>query len=287
MEIVNKIVSELITKFNTDDLALVNTLKFWANNSYEHIDVLQNAYKTVGATLQPSFATELTELFTKFKNIDDAITYNKLPNDFDILCEEFEKCNRRFVYLLEKLKFEGYNGYPVLFETVQHFIYEQLYAKQVLDAGYKAKADKHYTQNMFTTSLNSKVTTLKGCMYFWSLIGAEHTSIIATVSPVEDKLPKLTLSLLANFRTIFNQINYILVEQDDVMSDDDLNQLAIYFIETNEQFLKLLNNFKQDNSELLPSYIKKELPPLFEGVLNHIIHEHERVLELMKSLQDK
>ncbi|OOB79444.1 MAG: hypothetical protein BEN18_03975 [Epulopiscium sp. Nuni2H_MBin001] len=277
-------------------MELVSTLKFWANNSYEHIEVLQNAYKTVGATLQPSFQQELQILFNAFKNIDSQIDNDKIPTNLDNLYQLFMDNNQVFIELLENLKFDGYNGYPVLFETVQHFIYEQLYAIQVLSKGYaKMYEEQLFTldfilgpikiqkQNMFSTTLNTNVTSLIGATYFWSLISAEHTSIIANVSPIESNLPVITTDLLTKLRSAFNHVNYALSNIDKIA--DGFISVVDNFLQLNDSFLIMLNNFKVDDSKFVPNSIKKDLPPLFDGVLNHIIHEQERAGILINALK--
>ncbi|OON97826.1 MAG: hypothetical protein ATN36_02625 [Epulopiscium sp. Nele67-Bin005] len=270
------------------DIGVVNTLKFWANNSYEHVEIIQSAHNAVGATLEPMFAEQLQRLYQEFDTVNMNILYNQYPSNFSELFDKYLTANKEFLALLESLKFEGYNGYPSLYETVQHIIFEQLYTHQVLmNSNFPTNFELNLEidPNMFTTELNSQVTDLKGAMYFWSLIGAEHTSIISTASQFDDNLPDITKNILAYFRTTFNSFNYVL-SNPEASYVGYINVLADNFVEVNVQFLSVLNNFKNSNSTLLPNTIKVTLSPLFGLVLNHIIREHERVIELMRAFNN-
>ncbi len=106
------------------DYKIANALKIWSISSCEHIVTLQN----FGTFL----TVELTTLFAMFKDIDDALTFNELPANLDSLCEDFERANRAFVYLLENIKFDEL----LPLGLVQSIIGDQLRAKRYLDELY-------------------------------------------------------------------------------------------------------------------------------------------------------
>ncbi len=109
-----------------------NTLKFWAHNSYGHIEVLQNLFRTIGESLDNEIKVELTKLFEKFRFIDNQLVDNEVQDNYKELTLLYIQTSKLFLEILDELKIEEYcEVYPVVFETIQHFIYAQLYSIQV------------------------------------------------------------------------------------------------------------------------------------------------------------
>lgn len=268
----------------TDDL-IINTIKFWSVNSYEHIDVLLNGYEGTGAVLFPPFQSTLENLSTDFKNVYQKTSEVKNSKEIRSLLVSFLDLNNQFLDLLQRLKFEGFNAYPILYETVYHFIYEQEYIADL----FKPLGFSNHQQNssvpinVYFRRLGSYKTMLEciyNHIYFWSIIAAEHTSIIATVSPAEDALPDYTKQLLTNYANQFNNINFQLSNIYANLSTSTLCPIFKDFRKLNATFLQLLEDFNKPNSALFPDSIKAQLPALFSGVLDHLIHEHQYVTSL-------
>ncbi len=267
-----------------------NTLKFWSQNSFQHIDVLLNSYKGTGAILHVHFQKEFTRLFDEFQDIFKSLEWMSNTQNLKRKLNSFLNSNKQFITALERLKFEGFNGYPQLYQTVNHFIYEQEYVNQIFrKLSGNNRMLRENSSVVFNTIFNRKLYD-KGVLYciysnvyFWSIIGAEHTSIIATASPEEDALPQQTKNLLMEFRNNFNKINYMLSTIYPKLTRKNLYNVYSKFNTLNDRFLILLKNFQTRNSDIFPESIKTKLPPLFFDVLQHLIDEHKYIKSLDKS----
>ncbi len=123
-----------------------------------------------------------------------------------------------------------------------------------------------------------------GQMYFWSIIGAEHPSLIMNVTPDEMKqLPKSTIKDFKQITNGFNSIAYRLSSIYPKLNENNLMDVLQDFRELNRKFLNLLSQFKS-NPQYLPPFLKRQLPKLFFGVLEHIIDEHKYVEALCKKI---
>lgn len=132
---------------------------------------------------------------------------------------------------------------------------------------------------------NSPLDCIYGHMYFWSLIGAEHPSIIMNVTPTEkSQLPEVTIEKFYEFRDRFNGCAYQLSSIFEDLDQKNLREVYKDFKKYNEDFLAFLEAFKED-PKYLPKELKGSLPDLFYGTLDHIIEEHEYVLALCEKFQ--
>ncbi|MDO5293930.1 MAG: hypothetical protein Q4F05_14420 [bacterium] len=273
----------------TDSL-IINTIQFWSENSYEHIDVLLNGFGEAGAVLQSCFRDTLTDLFLEFETIYNTSKCTSKSKDIKSLLKQFLSQNQKFLGILQRLKFEGFNGYPILYESVYHFIYEQQYVADLFrPLGFivNKRACSVIVNTCYKT--NSYMQTNLECIYnniyFWSLIGAEHTSIIATVSPLENQLPETTKSLLTNFANRFNSINYQLSTIYCRLNKNNLSNTFDEFVNINNDFLLTLLNFSDPDSAFIPVCLRSKLPDLFYSILNHLIAEHSYIKTISGDFQ--
>lgn len=264
---------------------VLNAVTFWAQNSYEHIDVLLNSGSTPGAQLYPYFKEELEKLFKGFKEIyaESKKEKHQFPKQ---LVRNFIETNHYFIRLLERLKFEGFNGIPMLMEVTYHFLYEQQYVDQIFMATvpsvYHPPKDVVIHAIFRKNGLGSNpLDCIYGQMYFWSLIGAEHCSILT--ANLENQLPKDTLQQYYKFRNDFNDLNYKLSQIYEDMKPAELSKVFLEFKKVNTQFLAFLKEYKE-NKEVFPQKVRESLPDLYFGVLQHIIDEHAYVLSLCKEM---
>lgn len=273
----------------TDQL-ITDTIRFWSQNSFQHIDVLLNGYEGTGAVLYPSFQSTLKSLSTGFNDAFTQTDTIKNSKELKVLLKYFLDLNTQFIELLQRLKFEGFNGYPVLYETVYHFIYEQEYIAELFKQLGLTPNQKVTSVliNAFFKKANNYRTVLEciySHIYFWSLIGAEHTSIIETVSPAEDALPAETKQILMDYNNRFNSINFQLSNAYSTLNEVTLCKIFKEFEETSNSFLMLLNDFKSPNSKLFPASIKSQLPSLFGDVSEHLINEHTYIASLCEDFE--
>lgn len=275
---------------NFSERLVLDTIRFWSENSYQHIEVLLNSATPQGPYLYKDFEKDLKLLFKKFKGYyKDTDTTNSLT-ELIFLMNNFLHTNDYFIKVLEKMKFEGFNGFPDAYQTVYHFLYEQRYIKELF-------RPIEYTPGIDPASvvihahfkkLGLGITPLEciyNQMYFWCIIGAEHPSIIGGVSPAEEMLPKTTKNLLLKVTKEFNNIAHQLSSVYANLSEDNLRIILREFTTVNKEFLKLLEKFDEKNSQYLPDSIKKQLPKLFFGVLEHIEDEHKYALHLAKRFE--
>lgn len=260
------------------------TIMFWSKNFYEHIEVLLNSAKPNNAMLYPYFKRELNMLFDAFKKIYKKTQESSINKE---VFEEFNKKTDHFITILEELKFEGFNGFPILYEIAYHFLYEAIYVRELLmRLGYERKLD------IDSVLIQAKIRDMGfgkdmlNCVYsqiyFWSLIGAEHPSLLMNVTPSEEQmLPNITIEKFTYFINKFNNINFKLTSIYDELNVDNLYDVYTEFKILNMNFLEFLNTFK-DDPKYLPESLKKNLPVLFFGVWQHILDEHEYVLKFCR-----
>lgn len=267
----------------------IETIRFWAKNSYEHIEVLLNSAKPNGAILYESFEDEMKKLYQSFQGIYDDLGEVKRDTNVYYMVKRFLTINDRFGELLERLKFEGYNGFPILYEAVYHFLYEQMYIKEIFKPlMYNRDANpQDVVINACFRKMGLGTNALQciyGQIYFWSIIGAEHPSLIMNVTPDEMKqLPKNTIKEFRRITNGFNSITYRLSSIYPKLNSKNLLDILEDFRELNRNFLGFLSQFK-NNPSYLPPFLKRQLPKLFFGVLEHIIDEHKYVEALCQKI---
>lgn len=272
------------------DIMALEAVKFWSQNSYEHIDVILSASGPAGVVLYDDLKDELKILFDVFKSI-----YDRLSKDYTKVkpyptITEFLLANNELVTLLQRLKFEGLNGFPILYEAAYHFLYEQLYIAQIFRA-----VAYNLSFNPESVVINadfrdrglgdSTMECIYGQIYFWSLIGAEHPSLLMNVTTDEEsQLPIYAIERLTTFTNEFNDINHELGMNYDGMNIEELKTIFTKFQGINEQFLGVLQEMTV-NTQYLSDQLKAKLPQIFYDVLEHITQEHNYVLDLCYKIQ--
>lgn len=257
---------------------ILSTLNFWSINSYQHIDVIINGHGGTGAILYPQFVKELKTLSNTFKSIEKSSNPDKIFNgDLIALTKKYITTNNNFIKILERLRFEGFNGYPVLYQTVYHFLYEQLYTNKLLEPIHsmpKAEPITSIYKLNFQQSLHNAITIkcIYTQMYFWSLIIGQHPSIIITIPGASKELPNSVKESFVDITTKFNKINFDLSNIYNNLSKQELYKIYRDFMISNDEFLDILNDIKEKNPPL---------PELFYGTLNHVIDEQMYVDSLL------
>lgn len=267
----------------------IDTIRYWARNSFQHIGVIFNSTKQNEATLYESFSNELKKLYKSFEAIyDDLGKVNRDTNVYYML-KRFLKANDNFIVLLERLKFEGYNGYPIPYQVTYHILYEQMYIKEIFRPLMYTREvqpqDVVINVNFRRMGLGTNPhECIYGQIYFWSIIGAQHPSIIMNISPTEMKqLPRKTINDFKHITNGFNKIAHNLSSIYPKLNNVNLGIVLKEFEALNKDFLKLLNDLGT-NPQYLPINIKKRLPKLFFSILEHIINEHKYVATLCEKI---
>jgi hypothetical protein len=157
---------------NLSPALMRKTIIFWCENTIQHISSLLSAFRGSGAVLNDDFLREIKEIELIFKSIFDeySSSKNNLPTRPAILF----KTNTRFIKSLERLKFEGASGYPLLAQSIYHYIFEQSYINAIFGVSVPQnqplitfKFAPFYTNNCVYNQ-----------MYFWSVIGSMHPSLL-------------------------------------------------------------------------------------------------------------
>lgn len=259
---------------------LEETIKFWSENSYQHIGVILNSHKNTDAILSNTFEKELTRLKNTFTDIYNSTKNIQNNRELSLISATFLNENQNFIKLLERLKFEGFNGYPILSQNIFHYIYEQRYINAILS---NSTNDKNVLITLnFKPFKRSTLNCIYNHMYFWSIIGAMHPAILMGISPAGDVLPNALKNKLINIKNKFNAIAFMLSSIKRPISKKELSDIFINFESTNEEILQLLINMKNGKEEVLPAIFNTVLPESFYGALSHMISEHTYVKKLNK-----
>lgn len=259
----------------------IDTIRYFAKNSFQHIDVVYNQTNISEATLHETFNTNLKKLYKSFQEIYDELGIVNRDTNIYYMIKRFLRANDRFIVLLERLKNEGYNGYPVQHLILYHIIYEQMYIKEIFRPLMYTREIQ--PQNVVINSAFRRIglgtnplDCIYGQLYFWSIIGAEHPAIIMNIDTEGNQFfSTKTINKFKNVIKDFNKITYNLSEIYPNLSIDNINIILKKFIALNKDFINILNQLKAS----LP-YQEKRFSKIFISIIDHIINEHIYAKEL-------
>ena len=258
---------------------LEETVKFWAQNSYQHIGSILNSY-TKDIPVPNVFENELKRLKKVFTMIYDKCCNTKNTNELSLISAAFLHENKNFINLLERIKFEAFNGYPIISQSIFHYIYEHRYINAILS---KNTPDNNVLISLyFKPFKDSTLLCIYNHMYFWSIIGAMHPAILLGISPANDVLPTALSNKLKNTTNKFNTIAFMLSSLEKPISTNELSDIFINFESVNDEFLHLLTDMITGKEKVLPDIFNTVLPESFYGSLSHMIAEHTYVNKLNK-----
>ncbi len=262
----NKITSEQIRK----------TVAFWAQNSFQHISSLLASVKGTTAVLNPAFIKELESLYRDFKNIYSAYTegISRLPQRPDALL----RTNKKFVNLLERIKFEGFSGYPMLQQSLFHYIYEGKYINAVF--GLPCSISNLLISTSFQPFSSNERLCIYNQMYFWSIIGAMHPSLLMDSNAFYNSINGYSREYLTEITNNFGKLNFALSSLKRPLQKKPLAELFEFFCELNTAFLDFLLAAKAGNIKIYSSTSAVRLPNSFYAKAEHMIKEHTLVNEL-------
>ena len=264
----------------------MNTIQFWSENSFQHIDTLL-AQNGESEYFNKNIENQLSNISKEFKGYYKSSKSRNQLMQINKLMKEFVSTNSNLIEIFQRLKFEGLNGYPLLYQEIYHFIYEQLYIN-CLFKNYVAIKPMTNTSVIINAIFNekqyykNKMHCTYSTLYFWSLIGAEHSSIIETSIPNGMMLPKKTKDMFLKFKQDFNTMNFDLSQMYDDMNKTKLDMIERKFLKLNKEFLEFLNAIKTQNALLFPNLENISIPSMFDGLLEHIISEHKYIKEIFK-----
>lgn len=256
------------------------TIIFWCENTIQHISSLLSAFRGSGAVLNDEFLREIKEIEIIFKSIFDEYSSPKtnLPTRPAILF----KTNTRFIALLERIKLEAVSGYPILQQSVYHYIFEQNYINAIFGV---------------VTPLNTPIITVKlapfynnNCifnqMYFWSVIGSMHPSLLLNNSDFAAALNGYSREFLRDTVNGYNDICFKLSELSKTTNKKALLKIFNNFQQHNNNFLNFLESAYSGSARVYTSTAPHRFSDSFYKAARHMIAEHKLVDELNCSIAE-
>ncbi len=256
------------------------TIIFWCENSTEHINSLLSAFKGSGAVLQEEFINELKELEAAFSGI-----YNEYKSEKRFLPAQpavLFKTNTRFIKLLERIKLEAASGYPLLQQTVYHYIFEQNYVNAIF--GVTSAQNELLITVKFSPFYNNNC--IYNQLYFWSVIASMHPSLLLNSEDFKNAINGYSLEYLRDTANAFNEICYCLTALKKRTNKKELSEIFRKFRQLNLDFLAFLDAAVKGSMRVYSSTSSPRLSTAFYKRAQHIINEHKLVSELCDSLAE-
>ncbi len=251
---------------------LRQTIKFWSENSYQHIDSILSTYKINTQILSDNFKRELLRLKDVFTKINHECENIKNKNGIVLIASTFLNENKKFIQLLERLKCEGAGGFPLIFMNVYHYICEQRYINAILS---KPDTDVNMLVSIrFEPFRNETMSCIYNHIYFWSVIGSMHPSLLLGIAPFESLVSQEAKQDLYEVRRRFNDIAYSLSDLKRPLHKNELYSLLEEFYSLNRNFLAMLTGILKCDSSIIQSTFIKALPEKFFNSVSHMIDEH-------------
>ncbi len=258
-------------------------VEFWARNTVGHIETLLRLKGTSAAIMQPYFTKELENLLQSFKKIsalysnEDAF---RLPAKPQVLFSE----NRKLINLLERMKYEGFGGYPYLQQTIFHYIYEQRYINAIFGIQNESRG---LIAVRFSTIGNYPFICIYNQMYFWSVIGAIHPSLMIGNDRFYRSASIYTREYLTEITNRFNLICFRLSELKKPTAKNELKPVFDEFCRLNLEFLRFLKAIKEKGGGIYTAGVPTDISQSFYKSLDHIIGEHTLVKELCDTMCER
>lgn len=268
---------------NLSNDLMIKTVAFWSENSFEHINSLLKSNVGTTAVLQPFFKEELQNLYEEFKKINQMYKQNNprlLPKP-----AVFFKINQRFINLLERLKYEGFSGYPILQQSVFHYIYEQRYINSIFAIN-NAVGNVLITEYFYPFQ-NNIFSCIYNQMYFWCIIGAMHPSLLMGNNAFYNSINGYSKEFLTGVCNNFNLIAFKLSQLKKPIKKAELKEIFEEFEKLNTSFLEFLNLVKSNNPRIFTNAQNLRLSESFYATVNHMIGEHTLVDEINKGINIK
>ncbi len=255
---------------------MIRAVEFWSRNTVGHIETLLKLKGSTAAVMQPYFTKELENLLQSFKKIsalyksEDAF---RLPVKPQLLFSE----NRRLINLLERMKYEGFSGYPYLQQTIFHYIYEQRYINAIFGVPNEARG---LITVRFSPMGGYPIVCIYNQMYFWSVIGAMHPSLMMGNEKFYRSASLHTREYLTEITNRFNLICFNLSSLKKPPTGTELQKVFEMFCALNSEFLRFLRLIKAGGGGVYAAGAPTDMPQSFYKSLDHIIGEHTLVKEL-------
>ncbi len=265
---------------NLSNDVLIKTVAFWSHNSVGHIDSLLKSTAGTTAVLQSEFRQELEEISAEFKKIN--AMYVQKSTRLIPRPAFFFKLNNKFINLLERIKFEGFSGYPVLQQSVFHYIYEQRYINAVFGVG--NPIGNVLITEYFSPFQNNVFSCIYNQMYFWCIIGSMHPSLLMGNNGFYNAINGYSKEFLTDVCNSFNGIAFKLSQMKKPVKKAEIKEIFSEFERLNSSFLEFLKLVKCNNPRIFTNPQNLRLTSSFYATVDHMIGEHTLVEEINKGL---
>lgn len=257
------------------------TVVFWSENSYQHIASLLKSPRGTTAIFQNVFKEQLEDCYNKFKEINSMYKTDnpRLP----IKPDKLFAVNNSFIHLLERIKFEAFSGYPILQQSVFHYIYEQRY----INAVFAMKNPIGFV--LITEYFKPFDGKWLGCvynqMYFWGIIGAMHPSLLMDTNAFYNAINGYSKEFLTSITNGFNKINFLLSQLKKPVKKQEMKEVFTHFKNLNSSMLEFLLLAKSNSPRVYSSPQTLKLSEDFYGKVQHMINEHTLVKEINANIE--
>lgn len=256
------------------------TIVFWCQNSIQHIASFLAAIRGSGAEFNNEFLREIKEIDLIFKSIFEEYSSNKkaLPTRPAILF----KTNTRFIALLERIKLETVSGYPILQQSVYHYIFEQNYINAIF--GVSIPQNTPLITVKFAPFYNNNCVFNQ--MYFWSVIASMHPSLLLNNEDFATALNGYSREYLRDTVNSFNAVCFSLSSLNKTTNKKELSKIFKNFRQLNNSFLSFLISAQKGSPKLFTATTKPRFSESFYKGVQHMIDEHRLVSELCDAISE-
>lgn len=254
-------------------------VQFWSGGAIQHIESLIGSNRVFGAVLSKEVEKVLDELRNEFCHIIELLKYDE--NDKIKIVKQFLKVNARFIKVLNRIMFEEYLESTELFEVVNHFMIERIYAARVfvdkkISPQYREKRSvlgtDFYEKEGFG---GNKLELVYNTFYLWNIISAQHASILENIITYYNcDVPRKFYYGLDNFKKAYICVNRKSGEYFESMSIIKLKDIGTDMLNANMQFLNCLYNLTPLE---IDSFLPKDTPETFFHFKEQVIEEQEYI----------
>ena len=259
---------------------LRKTIVFWCQNSIQHISSFLSAIRGSGAVLNEEFLREIKEIDLVFKSIYSEYSSDKKPLPSRPLI--LFKTNARFIALLERIKLETVSGYPIIQQSVYHYIFEQNYINAIFGVTYPQQTPLITVK--FAPFYNNNC--IFNQMYFWAVIAAMHPSLLLNNSDFAAALNGYSREYLKETVNNFNTVCFRLSSLNKPNNKKELSKIFENFRQLNNSFLSFLISAQKGSPKIFTATLKPSFSESFYKGVQHMIDEHTLVRELCDGLSE-
>ncbi|WBW96534.1 DUF2935 domain-containing protein [Oceanirhabdus sp. W0125-5] len=267
---------------------------FWSCDSIEHIETILESNRVFELMIPSEIKRELVDISEELNKIVEKL---KCKDGYDYYIYDelryFLWLNAKLIKVFNRLMYEGYAGSAILFETLNHFMIEQIYITRIFELiqttpNYVDKRNVWGPQFYTKFGLgNSQLECAYVQMYFWNVISAQHSSLLENTSPeFLRELSLKTLDRFQEFKKEFNDLNIELGENFHRLNKSKwdcniLTRIAKEAFELNKRFVKFLWSLSEES---IGCRLPECTPQAFFDTREHILYEQRYYNDILEKI---